>query len=47
MVALRDKRHVPAPDQYLEQVDEADIIMLDPLCLLSEQSKGGGHTFLQ
>ncbi|HEJ5277531.1 TPA: integrase, partial [Pseudomonas aeruginosa] len=46
MLALRDKRPVPAPDQYLEQVDEADIIMLDPLCLLAEHPKRGGHTFL-
>jgi len=47
MVSLRDKRHVPAPDQYLEQVDEADIIMLDPLCLQLEPTQHGGHTLFQ
>ncbi|EKY4115069.1 tyrosine-type recombinase/integrase [Pseudomonas aeruginosa] len=47
MVALRDKRPIPAPDQYLETVNEADIIMLDPLCMHAEPPSGGAHTFLQ
>lgn len=47
MVALRDKRPVPAPDQYLEQVNEADIIMLDPLCLQAGLPTEGGHTLFQ
>lgn len=31
MIALRDRTPIPAPDQYLESVDEDRIIMLDPL----------------
>ncbi len=45
MLSLRDKEPIPAPDQYLEQVNEGDIIMLDPLsqnCILER-----GHTFLR
>lgn len=38
MVALRDKRPIPVPDQYLEQVDESEIFMLDPLSLNVESS---------
>lgn len=36
MIALRDKRDVPVPDQYLEAVNEDDIIMLDPLSTTGE-----------
>lgn len=38
MMALRDKRPIPVPDQYLEQVDESEIFMLDPLSLNVESS---------
>lgn len=31
MIALRDKKPVPSPDQYLDPVGEDDVIMLDPL----------------
>ncbi|VXC24119.1 Shufflon-specific DNA recombinase [Pseudomonas sp. 8Z] len=31
MTALRDRSHIPAPDQYLDQVNEAEVFMLDPL----------------
>ncbi|QXH37884.1 tyrosine-type recombinase/integrase [Pseudomonas sessilinigenes] len=45
MLALRDRRPIPAPDQYLEQVREADIIMLDPLCLPQNLAYSAPHTF--
>lgn len=44
MVSLRDKEPIPAPDQYLEQVNEGDIIMLDPLSQTPPLE--GAHTFL-
>lgn len=44
MVSLRDKEPIPAPDQYLEQVNEGDIIMLDPLG--QTPPLDGAHTFL-
>lgn len=44
MVSLRDKEPIPAPDQYLEQVNEGDIIMLDPLSQAPPLE--GAHTFL-
>lgn len=31
MLSIRDKRPIPQPDQYLDEVDELDVIMLDPL----------------
>ncbi|NMZ14960.1 site-specific integrase [Pseudomonas proteolytica] len=31
MLSIRDKLPIPQPDQYLEEVDEIDVIMLDPL----------------
>ncbi|WP_431091757.1 tyrosine-type recombinase/integrase [Pseudomonas gorinensis] len=44
MVSLRDKEPIPAPDQYLEQVNEGDIIMLDPLSQNPPLEEA--HTFL-
>lgn len=49
MISLRDRVPIPAPDQYLDPVDEADIIMLDPLCAqamiasATTLSGGGSH----
>lgn len=31
MIALRDRQRVPPPNQYLEPVEESNVIMLDPL----------------
>lgn len=31
MLSIRDKLPIPQPDQYLEEVDEVEVIMLDPL----------------
>lgn len=31
MIALRDRRRVPQPNQYLQHVEESSVIMLDPL----------------
>lgn len=31
MLSIRSKIPIPAPDQYLENVDEVDVILLDPL----------------
>lgn len=31
MASIRDSSKIPPPDQYLESVDEASIIMIDPL----------------
>ena len=47
MIALRDKQPIPAPDQYLESVDEDEIIMLDPLCTFEDPQAERPHTFLQ
>ncbi len=44
MVSLRDKRPIPTPDQYLEQVDDSEIIMLDPLCLSAAPGAPAGLT---
>lgn len=45
VTALRDRRPIPPPDQYLERVCEADIIMLDPLCQHQNQAHSEPHTF--
>ncbi|MGF0335773.1 tyrosine-type recombinase/integrase [Ectopseudomonas toyotomiensis] len=49
MVSLRDKLPVPQPDQYLDLVDEDDVIMLDPLSQYSALPglSEPAHTFLQ
>lgn len=48
MICLRDKRPIPAPDQYLEQIDEDEIFMLDPLSTqIAGMPNEGGHTLLQ
>ncbi|WP_313025498.1 site-specific integrase [Pseudomonas lopnurensis] len=51
MVSIRDKLPVPAPDQYLDSVDEDDIIMFDPLSTPGTPALSGTadapHTFLQ
>lgn len=44
VISLRDKRPIPAPDQYLEPVDDEQIVMLDPLC---NELQAHPHTFLQ
>ncbi|NMX77819.1 tyrosine-type recombinase/integrase [Pseudomonas sp. WS 5532] len=36
MVALRDKIYIPAPDQFLEPVNEEEIFMIDPLNTFDE-----------
>ncbi len=35
MVSLRDSDPIPPPDQYLEQIDEGRVVMVDPLAAAS------------
>ena len=48
MVALLNKSPIPAPDQFLEMIDEDEIIMLDPLrSQAAAVAHEGSHTFSQ
>jgi integrase/predicted RNase H-like HicB family nuclease len=48
MVALLNKSPIPAPDQFLEMIDEDEIIMLDPLrSQAAAVTQEGAHTFSQ